>query len=152
MNLHTTLNTIFDLAISKEEAANTFYVNLARRVKNSAVQETFNDLAKEELRHKDLLLTLKAEPLIHTKFKQLPDYHVAESEAPPEVSPDMPLRDAVALAMKNEQQAAALYRSMAQASTEPHIRALFENLMNMELGHKNSLETLFVDIGYPEVF
>ena len=152
MNPPNSLSLIFDLAIRKEEAANQFYAALAQRVKNRAVQEIFTELAKEELNHKTLLTSLQAAPLIHTKFARVPDYHIAESEAQPVVTPDMPLRDAVALAMKNEQQAAQLYRVMAQATTEADVRELFENLMNMELGHKNKLETLFVDIGYPEVF
>jgi len=152
MSLPNPLSAIFDLAIRKEEAAYQFYSALAQRVKNPDVKEAFTGLSIEELRHKSLLTTLKAAPLLETKFNPLPDYHVAESEEQPAVTPNMPLRDAVALAMKNEFQAAELYRTMAHASKETDVRMLFENLMNMELGHKHSLEALFVDIAYPEVF
>jgi len=152
MNAFDTLNTVFDLAISREEAANKFYVNLAKRVMSSAVKDTFSELAAEELRHKALLLALKAEPQIQAKFKSVPNYHVAESEAAPDLTANMSLRDAVAVAMKNEQQAAEMYRVLASLTTDEAVRTLFENLTNMELGHKNSLETLFVDIAYPEVF
>lgn len=147
-----TLDTIFDLAISRETAANKLYTTLAGRVKSPAVKEIFESLAKEELKHKALLSTLKTGPLTQAKFKPMADYHVAESEPLPEFKPDMPLRDAVALAMKNEQQAAFLYRSMAGFTSDPDMLTLFENLMNMELGHKSTLEDLFLDIGYPEVF
>jgi len=152
MSSQQTLDTIFDLAISREEAANRFYVDLSRRVKEPSVKEIFAELAIEELGHKDLLISLKSAPLTQSKFRPVADFHIAESEPQPEIKPDMPLRDAVALAMKNEQMAAGMYRGMAQLSTDTKMRTLFENLMNMELGHKNSLETLFVDIGYPEVF
>jgi rubrerythrin len=152
MSAQHTLDTIFDLAISRETAANKLYTNLASRVKSPAVKEAFESLAKEELRHKTLLTTLKAEPLTQARFKPVTDYHIAETEAQPEITPDMPLRDAVALAMKNEQQAAIMYRGMAELTSDADMRTLFENLTNMELGHKSALEDLFIDIGYPEVF
>lgn len=152
MSAKHTIDTIFDLAISRENAAHTLYTSLAGRMKNPAAKETFQALATEELRHKSLLTTLKAEPLTMTKFKPVVDYHITETESQPDTRPDMTLRDAVALAMKNEQQAALLYRSMAELTSDPDMRTLFENLMNMELGHKSTLEDLFVDVGYPEVF
>ncbi|MEI6809564.1 MAG: ferritin family protein [bacterium] len=146
------LDNIFDLAIGREQSANRFYTDLARMVKNTSVKETFTSLAKEELSHEALLKTLKADPGLQSKLKPSKDYRVAESESQPAISEDMPLSNAVALAMKKEQQAAELYRSLAKSSTDADTRTLFENLTNMELGHKNKLEALFVDIGYPEVF
>jgi len=152
MNTRDTLDTVFDLAISKEAAAHLFYSELATKVKHPAVRETLERLAKEEVKHQDLLTVLKAEPLIQTKFDPVADYHIAETEPEPEVRPGMPLRDVVSLAMKNEQQAATLYRRLSALTSAPEVRDLFVNLMNMELGHKRTLEDLFVDIGYPEVF
>lgn len=152
MKTYQDLGKVFDMAIGREDAANKFYTDLARRSTNRAVQDVFNALAKEELGHKTLLMTLKVEPGVHAKFTPGADYHIAETEAQPKVSPQMPLRDAVALAMKKEEQAVALYKALGDAATTPEVKSLFENLMNMEAGHKNRLEALFVDIGYPEVF
>ena len=152
MKTENTLDAIFAMAIDREEAANRFYAELARRVKNQAVRETFEALAKEELSHRTLLQALQADPQLGAKLKPGSDFHVAESEAAPDVRPDMPLRDAVALAMKKEQQAVELYRGLARVATDAGTHELFENLMNMELGHKSKLESVFVDIGYAEVF
>lgn len=152
MNTRDTLDTVFDLAISREAAAHLFYRDLAAKVSHAGVRETLEQLAKEELRHQDLLTVLKAEPLIQAKFAPVADYHVAESEPDVPVTPGMPLRDVVTIAMKNEQQAASLYGRLSKLTSSPEVRDLFENLMNMELGHKRKLEDLFVDIGYPEVF
>jgi len=149
MKSENTLDAIFAMAIDREEAANRFYAELARRVKNQSVREIFEALAKEELSHRTLL---QADPQLGAKIKSGSDFHVAESEAAPDVRPDMPLRDAVALAMKKEQQAVELYRGLARVATDAGTRELFENLMNMELGHKIKLEAVFVDIGYAEVF
>jgi len=44
------------------------------------------------------------------------------------------------------------YRGLAQSATDATLSAMFENLARMELGHKTRLETMFVDVGYPEVF
>lgn len=152
MNVEHTLETVFDLAISREIAANTLYADLAGRVKSPAVKATFKELAREETRHRVLLESLKTEPLLQTRFKVAPDYHITETEQLPEFTPDMPMRDALVLAMKNEQRAAALYRGMAEMTSDARVRALFEELTTMEMGHKSTLETLFVDVGYPEVF
>lgn len=152
MKSEQTLDAIFAMAIDREEAANLFYTELARRVRNRSVKETFETLAKEELSHRALLQTLQADPQLGAKIKSVSDFQVAESEAAPDVRPDMPLRDAVALAMKKEQQAVALYRGLSLSATDAATRALFENLTNMELGHKSKLEAVFVDIGYAEVF
>jgi len=151
MNPHE-FDKIIDLATSREVSASHFYARLARRAKNRAVQELFDSLAKEELDHQSLLTGLKAEPLLHATFAPSVDYHIAESELRPEISDDMPPRDAVALAMKKEQQAVEFYRGLAKAAKADDVRSLFENLMNMELGHKTKLEALFVDVGFPEVF
>ena len=43
-------------------------------------------------------------------------------------------------------------KNVAAAAKDKEIRALFEKLAHMELGHKNKLENVFVEIGYPEVF
>lgn len=151
-NSSSELDGVFDLAIGREQSANRFYADLSHRVKNAAVKEAFAALAKEELAHEAILKTVKADPCLQSKFKASKDYHVSETEAQPVVSENMPLRDAVSLAMKKEQQAADLYRGLANAATDADVRSLFHNLLSMELGHKNKLEALFVDIGYPEVF
>lgn len=152
MNVEHTLETVFDLAISREIAANKLYTDLAGRVKNPEVKGTFTELANEETRHRVLLESLKTEPLLKSRFKAVPDYRITETEPLPAFRPDMPLRDAIILAMKNEQRAAALYRGMAELTSDDRVRTLFEELTVMEMGHKNTLETLFVDVGYPEVF
>jgi len=90
--------------------------------------------------------------MLHSKITPPADYHIAESEPRPEISDDMPPRDAVALAMKKEQQAVEFYRGLAKTAKAADVRTLFENLTNMELDHKTKLEALFVDVGFPEAF
>ena len=60
--------------------------------------------------------------------------------------------DAIALAMKKEEEAVKFYQGMAAVSQDEEIKGKFEYLAGMELIHKNRLENVFVEIGYPEVF
>lgn len=149
----TGIGEIFDLAIEREAGAHRFYSAVAGRMSNSTVREEFARLAAEELGHRELLVRMKYDPAAMATLKcPAADYHVAESEPAPELSIDMPPRDAIALAMKKEQQAVEFYRGLAASALTPQTRDIFSGLANMELGHKVALETVFVDIGYPEVF
>jgi rubrerythrin len=60
--------------------------------------------------------------------------------------------EALALAMKREQEAAEFYLGLARAAADPALRAAFEDIARMELGHKARLEGMYVDVGYPEAF
>ena len=83
---------------------------------------------------------------------QVIDYKIAETQDMPALSTDMKPAEAIAIAMKREQQAAELYRSLAKNANDGTEKEALENLANMEMGHKHKLENAFVDIGYPEVF
>lgn len=146
-------DAILVAAIGQELEAHHFYSEAARRVANSGVRETFLQLAKDELGHKELLERVRDDPSLESKIgAKVTDYKIAESEPLPQLTIEMTPKDAIALAMKKELQAVELYRSFAASSMLSEVRKLFENLSMMELGHKAKLETIFVDIGYPEVF
>jgi len=52
--------------------------------------------------------------------------------------------DVIQLAIDNEQKAADLYAGLAQSAESPAARTHFEQLANMERGHKMKLETMDV--------
>lgn len=147
------LDAILVAAIGQEIEAYQFYNEAALRVKNDGVRETFLQLAKDELGHKELLQRVRKDPSLASKIGvPVNDYKIAESGPLPQLTIEMTPRDAIALAMKKEQQAVELYRLLAASAVAADIKTMFENLSLMELGHKAKLETVFVDIGYPEVF
>jgi rubrerythrin len=87
------------------------------------------------------------------KFAAPPsDFKIAEATELPVLSFDAKPADAIALAMKKEQQAVEFYRALAQTALDNGLKQVLESLATMELGHKHRLETIFVDIGYPEAF
>lgn len=147
------LDAILVAAIGQELEAHHFYCEAARRVANSGVRETFLQLAKDELGHRELLERVRDDPSLESKIgPKVNDYKIAESEPLPQLTIEMTPKDAIALAMKKEQLAAELYGSLLASASTPDVKTIFENLRLMELGHKAKLETIFVDIGYPEVF
>lgn len=143
---------ILEAAIRSEEEAHDFYVEVAQRATNPVVIQTFSELAGDELGHKIFLTGCLKDSCLLEEIASGPDYKVAEATPLPELSIDMTPADAVALAMKKEEQAAREYESLAKVAPSPEMKKLFENLARMEVSHKTRLEKLFVDIGYPEVF
>ncbi len=147
------LEKVFSLAINREIEAYEFYRDVSQKARDEEVRKVFDQLAGEEMGHKDLLEKFKGDPTMVMKIKApAQDYKVAEATELPGLSIEMKPADAISLAMKKEQQAVEFYRDLADRSTDASIGDMFRNLENMELGHKQRLENVFVEIGYPEVF
>jgi rubrerythrin len=147
------LTRVFSLATQRELEANAFYSLVAKTSGNADVKKVFEQLAQEEMGHFELLEKLRIDPTLPMKItapKQ--DYKLAEATELPAFSDAMKPADAIALAMKKEQQAVEFYRGLSDAATDTQMKDVFNNLANMELGHKHRLENVFVDIGYPEAF
>lgn len=147
------IEKLFSTAIGREIEANEFYREVARRTQNQDVKRVFEDLAKEELGHMEFLEGMKSDPTrLMTIDPPKADYKIAEATKLPALSIDMKPADAIALAMKKEQEAVEFYKRLASYAKDNQIKKMFENLANMELRHKHRLENVFVEIGYPEVF
>ena len=144
---------VISTAIGREIEANEFYADASAKTKDPVLKQTFSKLAGEEMGHMELLEKFWADPGMPFKIDApKADLKVAEATELPRLSTSMKPADALALAMKKEQQAMEFYRGLSIASSDAGLKTTFDNLANMELGHKNRLETLFVDIGYPEAF
>ncbi len=147
------LEEIFSAAIEREIEAHEFYLAVSQKVTNPDVKTTFAGLAQEELGHKELLIRFKSDPVLLAKIN-IPskDYKIAEATELPKFDINMKPAEAIALAMKKEEQAVNFYRGMAAISQDAEVKNQFEYLAGMELGHKTRLENVFLEIGYPEVF
>jgi rubrerythrin len=147
------LERLFSIAITRELEANQFYTKVAEKASVVSVKDIFTQLAREEMGHYELLERFHRDPTMTMKITAPPsDWKVAESQELPVLSVEMKPADAIALAMKKEQQAVEFYRGLAAAAGDSGTKDIFDNLANMELGHKHRLENVFVDIGYPEAF
>jgi len=147
------MEKVFDIAISREAKAYEFYKAVAEKVTSDDVKKVFLQLAEEELGHREQLEILLHDPTKIMKFNPpKADYKVAEATEAPDPTIEMKPAEAIALAMKKEQEAVEFYRQLSADATDDSLKAMFDNLANMELNHKARLENVFVEIGYPEVF
>jgi len=147
------LEKIFSVAIEREIEAHEFYLAVSEKVVNPDVKKVFKELAQEELDHMELLTRFKSDPSMVMKIDiSHKDYKIAEATELPRFDINMKPADAIALAMKKEEEAVNYYRGMADVSKDPEVKNKFDYLADMELTHKNRLENVYVGIGYPEVF
>lgn len=143
---------IVEIAVGNEEEAYEFYKNAAQKTKDSSLISIFNELAKEELKHKALLQGYLNDDFNGMVFKEGPDYKIAESLPLPELTSDMKFTDAIVLAMKKEQQAMDMYKSFADASVDQNQKDMFIELAKMEQGHKTRLEDIYNDTAFVEAW
>ena len=144
---------ILKMAVGNEVEAYEFYRDAAAKMKDPAMKKTFMELADEESGHKVLLEGYLSNEMKDMKFSDEKDYKVAETvEAPQALSTDMAFKDAIALAMKKEQEAMEMYQLFADASEEDKQKETFLELAKMEKGHKVRLEDIYTNIAFIEVW
>ncbi len=148
----TDYRKIIEFAIKNEIEAQQFYAEAAQKVSDSFIKKMFTDFSEEEKKHEQILSGILSRESFDRYFTETRDYKVAETVERPKLSMDMKPSEAVALAMKNEEEAMKLYTDLAEECSDDETRKLFLDLAAMERGHKFKMEQAFVDIGYPEVW
>lgn len=144
--------TIIDRAILNEIEAQIFYDAASEKVVDPYLKEMFQGFAKEEKMHEKILRNILKSKTMDMHFSEKIDYKISETVDEPKLSMDMKPADAIALAMKKEEQALKEYSMLAENCPDAEQKKVFLNLAAMERGHKLALEKAFVDIGYPEVW
>ncbi|RLC21845.1 MAG: rubrerythrin [Deltaproteobacteria bacterium] len=140
-------------AIKGETEARQFYEKIAEKIKDDYLKEIFEKFALEEAKHEKILShILNQEKMEASFFNFDKDFKVAESIEMPEVNEDMNLKDAIAIAVKNEELAMKKYTALAENCDDGKLKAVFLDLAAMERDHKFKMEKNFVDVAYPEVW
>ena len=145
-------NKIIEFAINEEILSYDFYTDAANKVKDDFLKETFTDLAKEELEHKRFLEEFQLTHAQTINLEESVDYKIADTLEKPKLTADMNFQDAIALAIKREEEAMDMYDSLAKASVEEDKKSVFIGLKNMEQLHKTRLEDIYINVGYREVW
>jgi rubrerythrin len=142
---------IITFAITNEIEAYEFYKGVSDKVKDAGLKQIFAQLADEEAKHRKLLegFTSGAKQM---HFDESKDYKVSQSIEKPKLSLSMKPVDAIALAVKNEEEAMDMYTKMASCTTDAEQKKMFQSLANMEQGHKVKLEETFTNMAFPEVW
>lgn len=146
------LEAIIKMAIENEVDAYQFYSAAAQKMKDASARDLFIELAEEEQKHCEILSNLDLSSLRKIPTDKLPDFDLSAEVDKPVLSIDMTFVDAIALAMKNEEEAMVLYAGLAAASDNPEEQKLFKSLSDMEKGHKARLEEIYSNAAYAEMW
>lgn len=139
------IGEIIDYAIDREIESNKFYVDLAKRTKNSITRKIFESFAMEEFGHKAKLEAMKNSQEFRPSERignlKSADYFV---DVQPES--DRCYKDAFVLAAKKEAAAMRLYMDMSKLVEDSSQKDVFLLLAQEETRHKLYFETAYDDI------
>lgn len=143
---------IMDMAIAAEIEAFDFYTEVAAAVTDANMKRVFSELADEESGHKVSLERIKNKELQNFSFPAVTDYGISDTVETPPLSMKMKPADAIALAMKKEEEAMKMYTGLANAASDAEQKNVFNSLARMEAGHKAKMEDLYNQTAFPEVW
>lgn len=143
---------IMDMAIAAEIEAFDFYQEVAETAADKSLKMLFKEFAEEEKGHRTTLESLKTKQLQKFSFSGGVDYKISESVPLPKLSMKMKPADAIALAMKKEEEAMKMYEGLAKGATNEEELHLFMNLAKMEQGHKAKMEDLYNQVAFAEAW
>jgi rubrerythrin len=142
---------IISMAVEDEIEAYDFYTAVGEKVEDSNLKAIFKALADEEKKHRNLLEGLLSQAK-SPAFDETKDYKISETVDRPKLSMGMKPADAIALAMKNEEEAMNMYSDLAKCSVDKEQKSMFESLARMEQGHKVKLEGMYTNMAFPEAW
>jgi len=137
------VNEVLDFAIQEEEEAYEFYKAWKDKLSLPGSQKVFDELAKEELKHKALLSEVKNGKKFQPSSEKITDLKIAETVSDVKASPDSDYQDALIISMKKEKDAFRLYSDLAALTDDHEIQSLFRTLAQEEAKHKMKLEILY---------
>lgn len=143
---------IIDSAIAAEIEAYEFYRDVAATLSDRSLKMIFQEFADEEKMHRVALENIKEKEILNFSFASGADYKISEVVELPKLSVTMKPAEAIALAMKKEEEAMKIYMSLAAATNDPEKEKIFASLGKMEEGHKTKMEGLYTQTAFPEVW
>ncbi len=151
---YMTVERIIQRAIQVEEDAYNFYTGASGMVKLPHVQDMLNELAGEEIKHKERLEELlegDIEKIVAAgQGHKIEDLKLADYLVVSPLDEDATLQEVLIVAMQREKNAYDFYSLMSGMAASEAVRETFEFLAQEELGHKNKVEVLYDDIVYQE--
>ena len=139
-------------AIDNEMEAYTFYRTVSDKAKDKKLKDLFDELAKDEAKHKLTLegFLTKAPEKMHFSASQ--DYKVVDALPTPPLSADLKPLDGLVIAIRKELEAMQMYTQLANTSADTEQKNIFTELASMERGHKSRLEDIYTNMAFPEVW
>ncbi len=145
------IKELIQFAIKKEKEAYKLYFGFAKKTENPAAKKLLEELAEEELGHKKILQNLsETESILNFQIKPVQDLKLSDHLVGHTIDENSDMQAVLIYAMKAEKVAFELYTKMAEAALDDQNISLFQKLAQMELSHKNRLETLYEDTFYTD--
>ncbi|RUT77689.1 ferritin-like domain-containing protein [Ancylomarina longa] len=141
MKEFNSLDDILDFAINEEQMAADFYTDLAAKMKNQEMKDTFEQYALEEIGHRTKLEAIKNGKAYKIADSKIVDLKIADYlvEVDTEKT-NISYQEALILAMKKEKSAFKLYNDLASATTDAASKKVFLMLAQEEAKHKLRFE------------
>ena len=138
-----------EFAIQNEAEARKFYRRASDIAADGALKKLFLELSKEEGKHQAMLERFRSVPGKTIRFEAVPEKLLPRKPGPfPEG--DLPVVEALRLAMKKEEEARDLYTGFAKGCDDPEERKFFLDLAAMEMGHRQLLLNAYTEAGFAE--
>jgi len=138
---------ILEFAISKEAEAYHFFLALSRRVESQKIRDMLDNLAGEELEHKERLELemMKLGRTVTTEYKPpRPDSDYILSDGP--LPLDMDIQDVLQLGMAKEEAAFRTYVNLLPNVHDEESHELLLALAEEEVKHKLRFETEYNEL------
>ena len=139
----SSVDSVVNFAIEKEEKAMDFYQKCADRAKNQGIKKFFQEMVDEEKRHRDLLKGLNPSALGDIKLDKVEDLHISDYLIDVQFRDELTYQEALTLAMKKEEKAHAFYAGWKDKCMHEKTSKLFEMLATEEMKHKRKIETVY---------
>ncbi len=141
MGIEKLKNTL-QLAIDFEWEAYEFYNKYAEKSTNEKMRSIFQELAMEEMSHKETLEDIFYNNLLSEKISEVVNFNELKLVAEPDLAQNLNFVEAINLAIKKEEESMALYEGFAIASEEFGESQIFKDLAQMERNHINKLKEI----------
>ncbi|MBA7486334.1 hypothetical protein ES707_21892 [subsurface metagenome] len=136
------LENALTFAAGKENASYTLYTSFRNIVKNRAAKKLLEELAAQELKHKELIEGALASGDVGTigGKKDISEISFSDYMVAGTIGPGSDPQDIMQFAMKMEQAAYDLYNGLLENYVGTDLAPLFSRLAQEELKHKEILE------------
>jgi rubrerythrin len=139
------VDEVLDYAVKSEENAHSFYKAWSKKIEDRSLVKVFEDLAGEELKHKEFLLGVKKGAALKPSREEVIDLKISDYVMDVKASTDMDYQEALTLAMQREKEAFKLYSGLAAMCGDEKLRDTFTALAQEEAKHKLRLEIMYDD-------
>ena len=150
-----TFEKLVSLAIQREEEAYDFYMKAAEESELKASAKLLEDLANQEIIHKQKLEAALDEGVCDTftcdSVEELDKMDLDQYLIDIPLSPSSTPQDVLIIAIKKEAAAHSFYKALSELTGKAAHRSVFETLAKEEDVHKTRLQNIYDDIFQPDM-